>query len=94
LRIRRDVVFVSSVLFTIVFVWAMPIFLADAWTWRRSTFHEADQLWVENYVAPLGFTSLAIILVGLIVAWTGYLRRSAGRGSSCSSSSGYGHFLS
>jgi hypothetical protein len=66
---------VSTVLFTVVFLWATPIFLADALTWRRSMFQETDQLWVSNYLAPVGFASLAIILIGLIVAWTGYINR-------------------
>jgi hypothetical protein len=75
LRIRRDAVFVSSVLFTIVFVWATPIFLADARTWRDTMSRETGQPWVGNFLAPVGFASLAIILIGLIVAWTGYLNR-------------------
>ncbi|MGA9805045.1 MAG: hypothetical protein WBQ46_17495 [Terriglobales bacterium] len=28
-----------------------------------------------NFLAPVGFASLAIILIGLIVAWTGYLNK-------------------
>jgi len=75
MRIRRDSIFISSLLFTIVFVWATPIFLADARTWRQSSFQETGQVLVGNYLAPIGFASLAIILVGLIVAWTGYLNR-------------------
>jgi len=75
MRIRCDSILISSVLFTIVFAWAAPIFLADALTWRRSMFQETDHLWVGNYLAPIGFASLAIILIGLIVVWTGYLNR-------------------
>jgi hypothetical protein len=74
LKIRHDALLISSVLFTVVFVWATPIFLADARTWRRSMFQETEQLWVGNYLAPIGFASLAIILIGMIVAWTGYLK--------------------
>jgi hypothetical protein len=38
-------------------------------------FQQADQPWIGNYLAPTGFASLAIILIGLIVAWTAYLNR-------------------
>jgi hypothetical protein len=57
-----------------VFVWATPIFLADARTCDTMS-QETGQPWVGNFLAPVGFGSLAIILIGLIVAWTGYLNR-------------------
>jgi hypothetical protein len=75
MRIRHDLFLVSTVLFTIVFVWAAPIFLADARTWRNTMSQQTDQPYVGNSLAPVGFASLAIILVGLIVVWTGYLKR-------------------
>ena len=33
---------------------------------------ESDRLYVANYEAPIGFASLAIIMIGLVVLWTGY----------------------
>jgi hypothetical protein len=74
-KVRRDLVFVSSVLFTIVFVWATPIFWADARTWRDTMSQETNLPAAGNFLAPVGFASLAIILIGLIVAWTGYLNK-------------------
>jgi hypothetical protein len=70
------VVFVSSILFTVVFAWAIPIFFADASTWPQKAFQETDSLRVSNYLAPIGFSSLSLILIGLIVSWTEYLKGS------------------
>ncbi|MGH9603899.1 MAG: hypothetical protein ACRD24_16085, partial [Terriglobales bacterium] len=75
MRIRRDVTFVSSVLFTIALLWPMPAMLENAWTWRRITFPVTEQVSIQNYYAPVGFASLAIIFIGLMVTWTGYIRR-------------------
>jgi len=33
-----------------------------------------DQIAIPNYFAPLGFASLTIIAVGLVVTWTGYIK--------------------
>ncbi len=75
LRIRRDALFVSSVLFSIALLLPMPAMLENAGTWRRSTFQVTDQVSVQNYLAPVGFASLASIVIGLIVTWTGYIKR-------------------
>lgn len=74
MRFRRDPLFVSSLLFSVVLVWLAPKFLADAWTWRRSMFQVTDHLSLANYLAPIGFASLAIVLIGLVTVWKGYLQ--------------------
>ncbi len=72
MRIRRDPVFISSVLMTISLVALVPENLSNASTWRQRFFQETEQLWIRNYLAPVGFASLAVIVVGLVVVWTGY----------------------
>lgn len=74
LRIRHDVTFVSCVLFTIALIW----FIRPAWwyipcgyggmrgldPWRRAALQSSGEV---------GMLMLALIFIGLIVAWTGYL---------------------
>jgi hypothetical protein len=75
LKIRRDVFFVSGVLFTIAFLWLLPDILSAAQTGRHVTY---DDPWVANaarQLGDLGVASLTIILIGLIVTWTGYVGR-------------------
>jgi hypothetical protein len=33
-----------------------------------------DQVVIPNYDAPIGITSLAIIVIGLVVTWAGYIK--------------------
>jgi hypothetical protein len=35
-----------------------------------------DQIAIPNFYAPLGFASLTIIAIGLVVTWTGYIKGS------------------
>jgi hypothetical protein len=78
MRIRVDLAFVSSVLFTIALLNLLP---AGRWYFSSPTdavamarldagFRAQLQAW--HY---LGIASLAIILIGLIVTWTGYVKR-------------------
>jgi hypothetical protein len=60
LKIRRDTVAVSSILFTLALLIPMPAMLVNAWT--------------GNYHAQIGFDCLAIIVIGLIVTWAGYIK--------------------
>src|SRR5690349_5538823 len=62
MRIRRDPIFVSSLLFTIALLFRVPAFLSNA-AYR-------DPLW-----QAVGFSSLANILVGIVVVWTGFMGR-------------------
>jgi len=73
MRIRRDAVFISSVLLTISLVALVPHNLQYASTWQQRFFRETDRLWVQNYYMLFGFASLAVDLVGLIVIWMGYI---------------------
>jgi len=74
LRIRRDAVTVSSILFTLALLIPMPAMLGNAWTVHQDRFDIAGRMGVQNYYAPIGFASLAIIVIGLIVTWAGYIK--------------------
>jgi hypothetical protein len=63
LRIRHNAVFVSSILFTIVFLLMAPTIVEMT---LLTSFRQ------EQY---LGFASLAIILIGLVVTWSGFANR-------------------
>jgi len=74
LKIRRDAVAVSSILFTLALLIPAPAMLWNAWTAPQGTFDIAARRGAGNYYAPIGFASLAIIVVGLIVTWSGYIK--------------------
>jgi hypothetical protein len=74
LKIRRDAVGVSCILYTIALLIPMPAALGNAWTVPQRYLEITDYLTVQNYFAPIGFASLAVIMAGLIVTWAGYIR--------------------
>ena len=76
MKVRRDAVFISSVLFTIALLWLVPPFVKHVLDGRAAV-HEND-LGLRLYLresASLGIASLAIVLIGLIVTWAGYIRK-------------------
>ena len=78
MRIRPGSVFVSSVLFTVSLVCLTPMFWANVITDR-------DKTWLEKLddgyrlaaqrTSDLSVVCLAVILIGLIVLWTGFVKR-------------------
>jgi hypothetical protein len=74
LRIRRDALTVSSVLFTLALLIPTPAMLGNAWTVPQTTLDIAGHMGVLNYYALIGFVSLAVIVIGLIVVWAGYIK--------------------
>ena len=72
-RLSRCIV--SRIVLTICLVALLPESLNYASTWRQVFLQESDSLRVANYVAPMGFASLAIIIIGLTVIWTGYSKQ-------------------
>jgi len=78
MRIRTDSAFVSSVLFTIALGSLVPMFRANVITDR-------DKIWLAKLdggywlaaqrTSDLSVVCLAVILIGLIVLWTGYIKR-------------------
>jgi len=74
LRIRRGLVALSSILFTLALLIPMPAMLGNAWTAPQTRFDITHHMGYQNYYAPIGFASLAIIVVGVIVTWAGYIK--------------------
>ena len=84
MKIRHDAVAVSSVLFTLAFLMLTPPMINSARATHQSRFRDVsveaqagvawDQVVIPNYSAPLGITSLAIIAIGLVVTWAGYIK--------------------
>jgi hypothetical protein len=78
MRARVDSVFISSVLFTIALVCLIPNFWASVitkhdWSWL-ARLDSGDRLASETR-SDLSVACLAVILIGLIVVWTGYAKR-------------------
>src|SRR5258708_38359448 len=76
MKIRRDSVFISAVLFTIALLCALPMSLRNALE-GYSTMSEAHDLCCGFYLrtmGDLGAASLAIIFVALVVALAGYTK--------------------
>lgn len=74
MRIRSDAIFISSVLFTIALIALIPHNLQLASTWHHRVLPEGRN-WIQNYFMPMGFASLTVVFVGLIVIWAGYIRQ-------------------
>lgn len=77
MRIRRDVVFVASVFFTIALLYMLPICWSSALTGRDRKALEALDAGYQaaaQTTGYLGIASMAVVLIGLIVTWTGYVR--------------------
>src|ERR1700681_4355555 len=74
-KVKSTKVTVSCVLLTICLLALLPRTLDYTSTWKQVALQESDTLWVSNYLAPLGFSSLAIITIALTVIWTGYRER-------------------
>jgi hypothetical protein len=78
MRIRLNLVSISSVLFTVALVCLIPTFWANVITQR-------DMIWLAKLYAgyrlaaqttsDLSVLCLVVILIGLIVIWTGYIKR-------------------
>jgi hypothetical protein len=79
MRIRTDSAFVSSVLFTIGLVRLVPMFWASVITDRDriwlAKFDDGYQRLAAQLTSDLSVVCLAVVLIGLIVLWTGYVRR-------------------
>ena len=67
--------FVSEIIFTLCLTVFLPGYVKMAGTWRQRHIWITDRIAWFNYDASLSFASLALILIGLIVVWTGYRKR-------------------
>ncbi|MFZ0959335.1 MAG: hypothetical protein WAO35_00400 [Terriglobia bacterium] len=76
MKIRHDALAVASILFTIAllleaaYAWdvAVTLFQSGPYESHPEFYREID------YFAPVGFASLAVIAIGLIVTWFGYIK--------------------
>ena len=75
---RRDPVAVSSILFTVALLMLVPAMWTHAsFVWESSLWGVSSSLdgpQMGSCYAPAGIASLAIIAIGLIVTWAGYLK--------------------
>jgi hypothetical protein len=69
LTIRHDIVVISAVLFTIAVLAIVPTSVNFVMVFRPPHYLELETL------GELGIVSLAVIALGLIITWTGYLER-------------------
>jgi hypothetical protein len=80
MRIRADSVVVSSVLHTIALLYLIQAALWNYFSGRNYASSSEMDLTGWNVAAQtahlLGVACLAVIVIGLIVVWTGYIRRS------------------
>lgn len=78
MKIRRDPVAVSSILFTVALLMLVPAMWTDAsFVWESSLWGVSSSLdgpQMGSCFAPAGIASLAIIAIGLIVTWAGYIK--------------------
>ena len=84
MKIRRNALAISSILFTLALLVLMPIMMNWALVTHQSRFQDitiypdaaipGDQVVIPNYYAPIGITSLTIIVIGLVVTWGGYIK--------------------
>lgn len=79
MKIRLDSAFFSSVLFTVALVSLVPWFaravLAGHHNVVLDSLGQGFRAEADRFLSDLGVASLAIISVGLIVTWTGYINR-------------------
>lgn len=76
MRIRHDVTFVSCVLFTI----ALVCFIPPSFDWALGGYGDMrglDTAWraLARSDSNIGKLELTLIIIGLIVTWTGYLNK-------------------
>ena len=79
MKIRADLALVSSVLLTLALLWLKPIAM---WNFYATTDKAAlarldpGYQYADRIAHGFGVACLVIIFIGLIVIWTGYVRRS------------------
>lgn len=66
---------ISSMLLTICLLNIARWHLQFAANWRTRHISVTDRLTMPNYEASIAFASLALVIIGLIVIWTGYQKR-------------------
>ena len=79
MRVRRDSCFVSCVLFTLALLCLVPSLNKWVLIGRDSVPREEPDAWLRAYrgaMSDFATASLVIVLIALIVLWTGYIKHS------------------
>jgi len=73
---RYSTTSISALLFSLCLVTIIPGSIVNAATWKQLYLDSPDvNVKVQNYFAAFGFVYLGIVMIGLIVLWTGYRKR-------------------
>jgi hypothetical protein len=78
MKIRRDTVFISTVLFTIALLGLVPPFFRIAFAGHdEAAFQRLDTGFrlYSRLMGSFSIASLAVVLIGLIVTWAGYIKK-------------------
>jgi hypothetical protein len=65
---------ISALLLSLCLVTIVPGALRNASTWKE-LYLDWPGVKIQNFLMPFGFVSLGIVMIGLIVLWTGYRDR-------------------
>lgn len=74
MKTRYNMTVISTLLMSLCLLTFIPGSLRFASTWRDPYF-ETPCLREQNLLMPLGFYSLALMMIGLIILWTGYRKK-------------------
>src|ERR1035437_10664040 len=79
MRIRCNATLISALLMSLCLMAFIPGSLRFASTWEvrsyQCTYEQALHFQEQNLLMPLGFYSLGLEMIGLIVLWTGYRKK-------------------
>lgn len=74
LKVRCTSTLVSALLLSLCLSALIPAALRNILTWKQPYLDMGSGVRVENFLMPFGFFHLGIVIIGLIVLWTGYRR--------------------
>jgi len=75
MKVHCNSTLISALLLSLCLVTFIPEGLEDASTWKMPVIKLPCNGGIENYLMPLGFITLGIVVIGLIVLWMGYRQR-------------------
>ena len=74
MQVRCNANLISTLLMSLCLITFVPGSVLFAATWRQDYF-DLPALKEQNLLMPLGFYSLGLVMIGLIVLWTGYRKK-------------------
>jgi hypothetical protein len=74
MKVRCNSTLISALLLSLCLAMMIPANLRNVSTWKEVYF-EWPGVRIQNFLMPFGFAYLGIVMIGLIVLWTGYRRR-------------------